>query len=340
MAADEYPYQEIMLSEFIGIVRRHHNSDESVSVQDIVTNAITDRERHFLCLQVDRAPDGDDMENSIFDALASTLLIKMLVIDPEVEASCVPELLGRVLPMMPGVNCCVGLLQVQMSQSEAKEIFEQIRHSNISELGIVFRGEDGMDAFVRCIRESSSIDALTICCHPGETISVESFHSICAAISCSLSLELLNLNDVAVNEAAKDENVAESLANAIVNSSSVSAVAIIDQTSFTVDELCHALSHKFAVRNFDLLFRKHTPFDGAEALSFSRGREWKRLVADDSIALSKWPYLLNAADNWHEEDSHSHLDFLFYLMREKNPVLLQNVRRRRIRKRKRYGFDA
>ena len=77
-------------------------------------------------------------------------------------------------------------------------------------------------------------------------------------------------------------------------------------------------------------------------LVIRRNHWWKRLMAMDHQfdgRLSLWPHILKKADTWKRETSHSHLDVLYHLLKEKHTVVLQNVRRRRIRKRKRYGFD-
>ena len=75
-----------------------------------------------------------------------------------------------------------------------------------------------------------------------------------------------------------------------------------------------------------------------DSLVFDRNPWWKRLLAMDDLPLSLWSLFLEKADTWKCDASHSHLDVLYFLLREKNTLLLQNVRRRRIRKRKRYGF--
>jgi hypothetical protein len=44
----------------------------------------------------------------------------------------------------------------------------------------------------------------------------------------------------------------------------------------------------------------------------------------DDIPLTLWPCILKDADDWTKEDSHSHLDILNFLVKEKNSILLQN----------------
>ena len=75
-------------------------------------------------------------------------------------------------------------------------------------------------------------------------------------------------------------------------------------------------------------------------LWFDRDPWWKRLMAFDNVSFELWPSILEQANQWKRESSHSHLDILNYLIKEKSTVLLQNVKRRRIRKRRRFQFES
>lgn len=142
------------------------------------------------------------------------------------------------------------------------------------------------------------------------------------------------------------ERVAGSLVNAIVDCKALSELLTqrvgTDET-FPVDGIQQALLRTNAVRNFDMAFRRITEArHHGEAIRFelSRSNTWKVLLADDNVPLNFWPAVLAKADAWKHQTSHSHLDALFYLVREKNDVLLQNVRKRRIRKRKRFQLSS
>lgn len=104
----------------------------------------------------------------------------------------------------------------------------------------------------------------------------------------------------------------------------------------STDILSRALCRHPAIQDSHVSLRK----DG-DNLLFDRDPWWKRYLAEmDAIPLKLLPHVLEKADNWKCDTSHSHLDVLYYLVKEKHTVLLQNVHRRRIRKRKRYGLDA
>ena len=111
---------------------------------------------------------------------------------------------------------------------------------------------------------------------------------------------------------------------------------------FSVQLLSRALGQTPAIRNLDISFRtSYSNDDGYDSLILNRHPWWKRHLGDmDTLPTKLLPLVLEKADTWKCDTSHSHLDVLFFLLKEKNPILLQNVRRRRIRKRKRYGFDA
>lgn len=128
--------------------------------------------------------------------------------------------------------------------------------------------------------------------------------------------------------------VYEVLADTIVRSSSIIRVLINSDEPDTISHLVlsRALCHHPAIQASDVTFCA----EGHE-LWFARTPWWLRLMALDDMSLNLWPYILEKADTWRSSTSHSHLNVLYYLMREKNAVLLQNVRRRRIRKRKRFG---
>lgn len=108
-----------------------------------------------------------------------------------------------------------------------------------------------------------------------------------------------------------------------------------------MDEVQHTLLQCSAVKSFDLLFHRYED-DESEAdasLRLARTTPWKNILACSDVPLALWPYILESTKDCYENASHSSLDALFFLVREKSPVLLQNIHRRRIRKRKRFQFE-
>lgn len=97
-----------------------------------------------------------------------------------------------------------------------------------------------------------------------------------------------------------------------------------------MDQVCRALSGTDAVKKFELSFRRRTGTDlgeGGEDLVITRTTPWKRLLAFDDLPLKVWSLIPFETRAWNGQTSHSSLDALFLLMREKSAVLLQNVKR-------------
>jgi hypothetical protein len=127
------------------------------------------------------------------------------------------------------------------------------------------------------------------------------------------------------------------------SSSPIKAIQIdnndaMDDSSISILFLSHALRQHAVVRNHNISFRALSKRTQDDSLVFDRNPWWKRLLATDDLPLSLWSLFLEKADTWKCDASHSHLDVLYFLLREKNTLLLQNVRRRRIRKRNDMAF--
>lgn len=99
-------------------------------------------------------------------------------------------------------------------------------------------------------------------------------------------------------------------------------------------------SRQKGLKNFDLFFRRYYNDD-------YKGRWWTKLerstpfnqVLPLGILLGLWPWTLARANKTTLFDSHSSLDFVFFLLKEKNDVFFQNIRLRLIRKRKQFHFE-
>lgn len=150
---------------------------------------------------------------------------------------------------------------------------------------------------------------------------------------------ITHVQGLAVRTASIDRVTASLASVAEKNSSLQEFVVVEDQPySFAAAEIHNALIRTEAVKNSDMIVR-HTKVESESKITFRRQCWWKDLLQRNDIPLNLWPCILKDADNWSRESSHSHLDILNFLVREKN-ILLQNVRCRRCRKRRRYGLDA
>jgi hypothetical protein len=268
--------------------------------------------------------------------------IKQILIPRYVQASNLPAVLHRVAPKMT-IFKRLTFGGFDMSAPQAEEAFGVLLRSSSDLLIAVLLddyNEDEVNALAHFIRESSSLVFLFLFFGDGqsERLSETSFRSLCDAVSESSSLHALTLLTLPVHELIVDR-ASESLAQTFVNSKSVKIIRLNENKTggLTTDRILHALLRTTAGKDFEVCFRKSTAINSAGHVSLNKKRTnpFKHLLPQN-IPLGLWPRVLAKADNWDKEDSHSSLDFLFFLMREKNDVLLQNVRRRRIRKRKRF----
>lgn len=109
-----------------------------------------------------------------------------------------------------------------------------------------------------------------------------------------------------------------------------------DTNNISINDVVLALSRSTAVRDFDLSVMLAANGNG---LLFERPSWWK-MTLPLNIPLNLWSYVLKNADSYIGSVTHSSLDILYLLVKEKCDVLLQNARKRRIRKRKRYALDG
>lgn len=226
-----------------------------------------------------------------------------------------------------------------MSGSEAEAIFERIKASHVDDLQVVIREdycERVMNAFVHCLQGTSPIAYLSLSAFEGYSMSEKAFLTICSAIPDCPSLKYLILNGLVV-ENADNQKINTALSTAVLSSPSLTALSIHDRSSSTLslDDMFRSLSRAEAVRRSDVTIRR-MPCGG---FRFYRWCWWKAILPY-SIPLNFWPHILKKAHTYQNSATHSGMDVLYFLVKEKHTVLLQNVKRRRIRKRKRYAIDA
>jgi hypothetical protein len=338
MGDDSY----IQLSGFLESVRPLLRGQNNGDVQDIVDNHISQnygRNWPVLSLTLDIPLPEDPLGESIFDALVTCPKISQLTPADNVEASWLPLLFFRALVKLPRRRL-INFRPFAMSAMEAEAIFEAIQSSNatVSVFFAVRYDEEVMASLSRFVKEArlKSIGFVDWN-HPRTGLSQATFTSLCSAAGDSSSLKSLSFRGSML---AGLENATKSLADLLSISTSL-ADFWIDEADVTgalsMGQLCRDLSCTEAVRNFDLCFRRIDLNDSFKQLRLDRTIPWKPLLSQQ-IRLDYWPSILAKANRWDRYDSHSSLDALYFLIKEKNPVLLQNVRRRRIRKRKRSQF--
>jgi hypothetical protein len=92
-------------------------------------------------------------------------------------------------------------------------------------------------------------------------------------------------------------------------------------TTFSPSFLSRCLRQHHVIRNHIVSFRALSKRSQDDTLIFDRNPWWNRLLAVDDVPLNLWSSLLTKADTWKCDASHSNLDVLYFLLREKNSDL-------------------
>lgn len=200
---------------------------------------------------------------------------------------------------------------------------------------------DGVvNAIVRFLQGTLSLKNLVLASQDGQSISEKALLFICSALANCASLKTLHFLGLLVKDPSIERISHGGLASAIANCSSLTAVFIRDimndTNNISINDVVLALSRSTAVRDFDLSVMLAANGNG---LLFERPSWWK-MTLPLNIPLNLWSYVLKNADSYIGSVTHSSLDILYLLVKEKCDVLLQNARKRRIRKRKRYALDG
>lgn len=132
--------------------------------------------------------------------------------------------------------------------------------------------------------------------------------------------------------------VAKSLTSAVTRSVTIETVESVLSRQYIHRVYLDALFHTQAVRGLDLCYRKTQETLVTLVVSLNRRLPWKPLLSQN-IQPALWPRILAMSILLKEETSHSPVDALYLLIKEKSDVLLQNVHRRKIQKRKRYQIS-
>lgn len=105
-----------------------------------------------------------------------------------------------------------------------------------------------------------------------------------------------------------------------------------------MDRVISSVLKTSAVKTLHLSFCRKND-DNHDELNLVRPSPWRSLLSQD-VLLNLWSWLLAETKTWSgAEKSHTSRDIIVFLVKEKYDVLFQNIHRRRIRKRKRYGIE-
>jgi hypothetical protein len=331
----------IEFSDFMDQFHQHEQNNERASLNERVESLLSSNGQSYTeNLIMHQAPRGET-EFLVFDTLVTSKDVNDLSFCPSLDANSLPRLLSR---LDEGMLEMINLGGMPLSESQAIAIFEKLLNLGLKTLSMFLKKDycrGVLRAFQHFLQESS-VCHLGICCWHNDCISTEALQSICTSILDS-SVECLYFKGLRVR-GDNVERVHEILAETILDlSSPIGAIQIdnddaLDDTSVSLSSLSRCLRQHHVIQNHNVSVRALSIRSQDDTLLFVRNPWWKRLLAVNDIPFNLWLPLLTKADTWKCDASHSNLDVLYFLLREKNTELLQNVRRRRIRKRKWYGF--
>jgi len=342
---DDDDDDEVSLPHFINFVRQQAAAAGNEANVEEIVNIILAEHEEWEILSLDGPLIGDTFEDSVFDALIASQTMSSFYIPETLEGSQLLHLLGRAIPRMTS-RVEMLFLGCHMSDTEADAIFAMLLQCDtLRKFGFfaIEYSDSVWRSFERFVRESTSLTHLVASKLTGNgstELSEARFTSLCDSIASSSSLEAISISRSPVKEGDVGR-ATESLTRALVKSTSLTELNLtrLSDTDFSLWEpIQEALLRTAAVQTFDWTFRNDESDMWNHGLTVTRSNPWKRFLAADNVPLGLWPRILAKANIWNMETSHSSLDALYFLMREKNDVLLQNVRKRRIRKRKRFQF--
>lgn len=334
----------IYLSRLANIIRRVDPGNENV--KDIVSFVLSKNE-NFWAIQVN---ENNPFEEKLLAEFVSRRQIQSFIASEPINAKCIPELLRRgVLSAAKSRKESIQFqfVAVRMSAAQAKAIFSVLRTATFEvDLLITWDLYDKeiKDCFSRYLQDSSdSLHYLSL----GWAQKVEKanwqshFCTTFDAISKSPKLKILRLYPMPLPITLTEEAAAR-IARCVASSSSIDSFILVEDHhagEFTMDHVQRALLNTLSLKTFDLFFKRGIHQCREQPmLRLERSTPFKQVLSQN-VPLAVWPLILSKANRTTNFESHSCLDFMYFLLKEKNDVLLQNVRRRRIRKRKRYVLE-
>lgn len=296
----------LKLSWFNNVLDRLRNDNVEVVVSSLLQH------RNYDCVALN-APLTTEREMSAFRVLVASPTMRSILVLQKIEATVVEELLDIAIESMSNIS---GIFFATDARIQSEETFSgsdvevaQVVAKYLRELPLTVFGLDW-------------------------SVSKAAFGLLCNAMGESPAVREIFLN----GEATFERDTIETAARALVTSTSITNVTLCSSPAFT-DGIRKILMGSQAARNLELCYQEEGEADTDRVkLTLCRGSQWRRVLSQ-TIPLSLWPHILAKANTWEQQTSHNSLDALFFLVREKSDVLLQNVHRRRIRKRKRFQFS-
>lgn len=355
---EHYELQNIGLSQLFPTARSLlPTRPNNALIEDTITSYILSnysRTNYWLDLRFDAPLRQDELDEKIYDALLLSERISQIFVPEHAEASWLPRLFARALQpgKLPNFSGLLTFHQFPMTGNEAEALFAAISqsHRKLSLYFPIYYDQAVTNALANFIRTSSVVHGISLVdMNERENDwgwDIDLFQQFCQIVSQSEHLKSLVLWGpirVVHNGSGACIPCAQSIATLFDDSSSLTHFQyhVFNRNGpVLLNSVREALGKKASVRNFDLTFRDYVSSNGDTAyLKINRNVKWKTLMNRDDIPLELWSLILQEANEWTEQTSHSSLDALYFLVREKNGILLQNVKKRKRRKRRRFQFS-
>lgn len=336
----------VQLDAVIDMVRGRMVDNNDNNVENAVEGVVEGRRVLWDTLEINEPPIGP-FEERVFDKLITTPYLTSITLRWTLNASDAIVLLRKVTESSMREQLSQILLGFEMTQAQAEMCMSMLQAvPSLKVLTICFAHCSNQVArplgnFLRqstCLEQLYLVWTKSFIDEPHDPIipmPETCMQEICDGIQQSTSLRILLTAD-----SPHDAQTASTLlAGAVGNSQSIAGIGSLERDFAIL--MRNSLQQMSCVKNFDLCLKVQEFASAPNSLGFELVRDapWKPLLSQD-VPLSYWPRIMAKANGWNKMTSHQPIDVLFFLLKEKNDVLLQNVRRRKIRKRRRYQMSS
>ena len=321
---------DVLVAPFLEEFRAALSDEHTEHIEAFVAEVFSDGFSGLSFQKVTTSPLQDDLDKRIFDALVSQPNAIRISIEPPFDSTLVAELLDYAIPKMSNLQSFFILLS-EMEESHVN-VFQFLRRIALNgfDLGVSLKTPNTVatEALFRLLSVTDKLHGLVICTQ-GHSLQTGCLEALCKAISESPSRNLAYVRLELLAQSGMGNTfskvAAGYLAKALMDRRNMTLGLVAEDSSLTVNDVCNALARTSAARSFDICFKtlQNVLYTGpSRIVPFP----WKTLLGDDNIPLNYWPRILEKAGRWNETTSHTAKDVLFFLLKEKPDVLLQNVK--------------
>jgi len=349
---------------------REHNSMTDTELSELfkplVDEAIAEVGADDGILAMDGILVRSRLEDEVLRVIGSTGRFYRLYIPPQHDEAEMHEVVDMIkqTAFAMGDHLVQIEVNIELTVEATEEIFFQIidRCSSLMSVSIYIRCISDQVAHVlsRFLQLTTSVSEVTLtwetsplldepCEEP--IISQQALDSIFAGITRSTEVDTVHIAIAPTNE-EKSLALARSMTAAVQKSNILVRFKVGEPYGRLVQQIKNELFNTEASKSLELVFRETSPTDLSPVfmMDFSTPVLWHSLLPEE-VPLGLWPSILNLTNDWappghilegdslqdpeYQRTSHGPVDALYFLVKQKPDVLLQNVR---CRKRKRPSF--